>query len=47
MKIHQYALMKDVTAVQNKPRMPDTLWQVKAPVKLKTAFLKGQKVLQM
>ncbi|KAL0050815.1 hypothetical protein WJX82_007715 [Trebouxia sp. C0006] len=27
MKIHQYSLMKDVTAVQNKPRMPDTLWQ--------------------
>lgn len=26
--------MKDVTAVQNKPRMPDTLWQVSVPVKL-------------
>ena len=47
MKIHQYSLMKDVTAVQNKPRMPDTLWQVTAPVKLKTAFWKGTKVLQM
>ena len=35
MKIHQYSLMKDVTAVQNKPRMPDTLWQVSAPVKKK------------
>lgn len=28
MKIHKYSLMKDVTATQNKPRMPDTLWQV-------------------
>ena len=35
MKIHKYSLMKDVTAVQNKPRMPDTLWQVTAPVKLR------------
>ncbi len=29
--------MRDVTAVQNKPRMPDTLWQVIAPVKLRKA----------
>ncbi len=35
MKIHQYSLMKDVTAVQNKPRMPDTLWQVTAAVTLR------------
>lgn len=28
MKIHQYSLMKDVTAVQNRPHMADTLWQV-------------------
>ncbi len=37
MKIHEYSLMRDVTAVQNKPRMPDTLWQVIAPVKLRKA----------
>lgn len=28
MKIHKYSLMKDVTATQNKPSIPDTLWQV-------------------
>ena len=28
MKIHSYSLMRDVTAVQSRPRMPESLWQV-------------------
>lgn len=43
MKIHEYSLMRDVTAVQNKPRMPDTLWQVITPVKIRKANEQEQK----
>lgn len=35
--------MRDVTAVQNKPRMPDTLWQVITPVKIRKANEQEQK----
>lgn len=37
MKIHQYSLMKDVTASQNRPRTPDTLWQ-DAPLVVLNSF---------
>ncbi|KAL3136348.1 hypothetical protein ABBQ38_005610 [Trebouxia sp. C0009 RCD-2024] len=37
MKIHKYSLMRDVTAVQSRPRMPESLWQT-APLVVMNNF---------